>query len=186
MLMMGAVLGAVAVGAPGPARRGVPALPTDPDRIHRPGVYALATLPTYYCRRAAGPIQIDGMLEDEGWRDAAHTSAFLNWNARGLPQFLTSARLAWDARGLYVAFLCKDEDISSPYQKRDEPLSREDAAGVVVGIHGYPEHYFAFEVSPANVLSDARVYNPGPSEKLEADRAWNARRIQTAVRVDGT
>src|SRR5947209_6548508 len=67
---------------------------------------AVATLPTYRCRRTPRPIRTDEMWDDAGWRPAASTGPFPNWDARGVPEYPTEARLTYDDRTLYVAFRC--------------------------------------------------------------------------------
>jgi Carbohydrate-binding family 9 len=148
---------------------------------------AVAALPTYRCRLTPRPISADQMWDDAGWRRAASTGPFLNWDAQGVPEDPTEARLTYDDRALYVAFRCADRDIYSPYQNRDDSLWNEDVVELFLSIPDDPLHYYEFEVSPANVLFDARILNPAASgERTPGDKTWDAEGIKTSVRVEGT
>src|SRR5688572_20800494 len=113
-LILAAVLVSAAVHAQRLARRPLPS-----DRGDGlPGLYAVVRPPSVSCPRVRGEIQVDGALEDAGWRGIANTEAFLHANGKGLPAYPTVARLAWDYRFLYVGILCKDADVYSSYRQR--------------------------------------------------------------------
>jgi hypothetical protein len=150
-------------------------------------VEAVAALPTYRCRHAPGPLRADELWDDAGWLLVASTGPFLNWDAHGVPEYPSEARLAYDARNLYAGFHCTDRDIYSPYQNRDDPLWNEDVVELFIRLPSDPLHYYEFEVSPANLVFDAKIFNPtGSGEPLIGDKAWNAAGLKTAVRVEGT
>jgi hypothetical protein len=156
-------------------------------RSEVPGGETVAALPTYRCRRTPRPIRVDEMRDDAGWRNAESTGPFANWDAQGVPEYPTEARLAYDDRNLYVAFHCRDRDIVSPYQSRDDPLWNEDVVELFISLPEDPLQYYEFEVSPANVVFDARFRNPtGPGEQRTGGKEWNAAGLRTAVRVEGT
>ena len=59
----------------------------------------------YVCHRLAGPITIDGKLDDRAWRDVPWTADFVDieGGVRPRPRFRTRAKMAWDDRSFYVA-----------------------------------------------------------------------------------
>jgi hypothetical protein len=130
---------------------------------------------------------VDGRVDDAGWRRAASTGPFRNWEGHGVPEYSSEARLVYDDHNLYVAFHCADRDIASSYKNRDDPLWNEDVVELFIGLPGDPRHYYEFEVSPANVVFDARIFNPtGSGERITGDKSWNAAGLKTAVRLEGT
>ncbi len=144
------------------------------------------TLPRYECRRAAGPISADGALDDPGWSGIVPMSPLVHSNGAGLPVEATEVRACWDDRALYVAFACKDADIWARYENRDDPLYDEEVVEVFLCPTGNLAHYYELELSPANVLFDAKVFNPeGDRRSMLVDKDWNAAAIATGVRVSG-
>jgi hypothetical protein len=130
---------------------------------------------------------VDGSLDDAGWVGVPRTSPLLLANGEGAPTQSTEVRACWDAEYLYVSFACKDSDIWATLENRDDPIYDEEVVEVFLCPTGNLQHYYEFEVSPANVLFDAKVFSPkGDRATMLVDKEWNASRIQTGVRVSGT
>jgi hypothetical protein len=168
-----------------------PTAPGEPLRIpeppERPAPPERGALPRAACRRAAGEIAIDGSLDDPGWQGIAPLSALLLANGSGAPAQQTEVRLCWDDACLYVAFSCKDTDIRATFEHRDDPLYDEEVVELFLCPTGDLRHYFEIEVSPRNVVFDAKVFNPeGDRRTMLVDATWNAPGLRTAVRVSGT
>jgi hypothetical protein len=162
------------------ARAQPPAPPQFPEPARTPEV--IGDRPTYPCRRASSPVRIDGVLDETGWKQAPPTRPFRLSHGKGSPAAKTRVRALWDDRALYLAFECEDRVISSPYTRRDEPLYEAEVVEVFLATGGDPRRYIELEVSPANVLFDARVVNMRPGGKMTVDKAWNAPGLRSAVR----
>jgi carbonic anhydrase/acetyltransferase-like protein (isoleucine patch superfamily) len=144
------------------------------------------TLPRHLCPRANGPIVIDGALDDEGWRGIPPFSALVLSSGKGAPAQETELCACWDDTHLYLSFSCKDTDIWGNYLQRDDPLYDEEVVEFFLCPTGNLAHYFEFEISPQNVIFDARVFNPtGDRAAMLVEREWNASGLRTAVRVSG-
>ncbi|MGV3721095.1 MAG: carbohydrate-binding family 9-like protein, partial [Actinomycetota bacterium] len=164
-----------------------PAAPLAPMPVAKPEPPAPGSLPRYECRQAAGAIVVDGSLDDDGWAGVAALSPLVHANGEGQPINATEVRACWDAANLYVSFACKDSDIWANYEHRDDPLYDEEVVELFLCPKGDLRHYFEMEVSPANVIFDAKVFNPeGDRATMLVDREWNAPGLRTAVRVSGT
>jgi hypothetical protein len=130
---------------------------------------------------------IDGSLDDAGWVGVPKLSPLVLSNGGGAPVQATELRACWDDRNLYVSFACKDTDIWANYENRDDPLYDEEVVELFLCPTGDLRHYFELEVSPANVLFDAKVFSPdGDRSLMLVDREWNGMGIRSAVRVSGT
>jgi carbonic anhydrase/acetyltransferase-like protein (isoleucine patch superfamily)/bifunctional DNA-binding transcriptional regulator/antitoxin component of YhaV-PrlF toxin-antitoxin module len=165
--------------APGPASpaAGAPRKPQPPV----PGM-----LPRYECRRAAGPIVVDGSLDDPGWAGIPAMSNLVHSNGAGPPAQDTEVKACWDDTCLYLSYACKDTDIWGNFERRDDPLYDEEVVEFFLCPTGELQHYFEFEISPLNVLFDAKVFNPDADRRtLLVDRTWDASGMRTAVRVSG-
>jgi carbonic anhydrase/acetyltransferase-like protein (isoleucine patch superfamily) len=164
-----------------------PAAPEPPQAAPQAAHAKQGTLPRYECRRAAGGIAVDGSLDDAGWVGVPRMSPLVLANGEGAPTEATEVRACWDAEYLYVSFACKDSDIWATLENRDDPIYDEEVVEVFLCPTGNLQHYYEFEVSPANVLFDAKVFSPeGDRATMLVDKEWNAKRIQTGVRVSGT
>jgi len=141
-------------------------------------------LPIYECRRASGPIRIDGVLDEEDWRHAqAMTLNECTTGAPLPPELRTLARMLWDSENLYVSFDVADPDIRCTLTERDDCLFEEDVVELFVAMRGLPEvqgHFAEFEISPTGVLMD--LYNLAPYKSLIN---WDAKGWRCATRIDG-
>ncbi|MBI3912351.1 MAG: hypothetical protein HY320_15640, partial [Armatimonadetes bacterium] len=146
-----------------------------------------AALPRYECVRAAGPVTVDGSLDEFAW-SAAGPMGFLHLShGHGEPKLQAEVRTCWDEENLYIAFSCKDTDVWATHTRRDDPLYEEEVVEAFLCPTGDLRHYYEFELSPANVLFDARVFNPDLDRRtMLLDTDYNAAGIRTGVNVSGT
>lgn len=165
-----------------PSRRAVPR----PSRSAKPTTKAY--LPTYTVLRAAGPITIDGRLDEPTWAGLRPVSSFVIHDGTHAATALTEAKLCWDDRNLYVTFTCADKDLRAKYTKRDDPVCRDDAVEVFLCPTNNLTDYYEFEVNPRNAVWDGKDHNPDllPNKKTTYDDTWNCSGLLTAVHADGT
>ena len=141
--------------------------------------------PAYECRRATGPIVVDGKLDEEAWQHAPPTPAFVfPWAdlQAGGPRQRTVARLLWDDDCLYVAFECEDSDITAVHTNRDDPTYKDDC--VEIFIAPKPDRsrfYFGFEMNARGVLYD---YFYAPPEAFIT--LYDTGGVQVRTQIDGT
>jgi Carbohydrate family 9 binding domain-like len=139
-------------------------------------------LPTYRAERAVGPVTVDGRLEEPAWSRAAPVR-LVEALTGGTPKYRTEARLLWDEGALYLAFSCEDDEVwVSPGRKDDGAIYEDEVVEFFLDPSGAGRGYVEIEVSPANVLFDARF----ASWRADLDwaRTWSSG-ARTAVRVDG-
>jgi hypothetical protein len=112
-------------------------------------------------RKATGPIQIDGKLDEGDWTNAAlATDFFLNYPSDTLaPQFQTEARMTFDDHALYVAFVCYDNQLPNVVQslRRDFEYGSNDNAMIVLGPYNDGLNGFFFSISPEGVQLEGTV-----------------------------
>jgi hypothetical protein len=126
---------------------------------------------------AAGPIFLDGDMDDPGWlKESARTNAFVT--AEGEPAHpYSDARLVWGDGHLYVTLYAADEDIRATRTKTDEPLWLEDAFHLVF-TNGRTER--AIDVSPLGTITDGSRTDGGAF-----DYAWESG-AHVSREADGT
>ena len=91
----------------------------------------MSELPVYICRRATGPIVIDGHLDDPAWASAEAVPLLLADTSND-PRQPTQARLLWDDDYLYVAFSCQDDDIWGTTIERDQDIYNQEVVEVFI------------------------------------------------------
>lgn len=122
-------------------------------------------IPRYEVRRATGPINIDGLMNEPAW-EAASPPAELHglWESQTGPRQATRARLLWDDNYLYVGYDVEDIDITAQYTQQDDPVYLDDA--VEIFINPRPEQiglYYGLEMNARTVyydylLHEARIF----------------------------
>ena len=133
---------ALALGDPGDSFGAVPR----PTRI--PRWFSLAGVPDSpaspiraTCRRATGPITIDGVPDEAAWADASWSAPFTAIETgEGVP-LESRVALLWDDHALYAAFAFEDPDPSATDTEHHHWvfLSDPDAELFVAGPEGYVE-----------------------------------------------
>ena len=79
-------------------------------------------LPVYEVARVTQPIQIDGRLDEQAWREAQPVGNFVN-NRDGTPSNIkTEARILYSDKYIFFAFRSVDTNIWSTFKRRDEHL----------------------------------------------------------------
>lgn len=142
-------------------------------------------LPLYVCRRATGPIAIDGRLDEPDWRSVEPMVLRLTDTGR-TPRQKTEVRALWDETCLYVAFHCRDDDVWATIAERDGPLWEEEVVEVFVDDDRDGITYLEYEINPLNALVDLYVVNrTGRREDVKFMLDWNSDGIRHAVTVDG-
>ena len=100
------------------------------------------------------------------------------------PSSVSICRTEFDLR---VRFCCSDQDIWGTYVNRDDPLYEEEVVEVFLCPTGDLRHYYESEVSPRNVIFDAKVYSPDLHRgTMQVDIGWDCPGLETKVTVDGT
>jgi hypothetical protein len=106
-------------------------------------------LTRYTCRRAAGPIVVDGRLDKPAWRRAPRSPRFVDL-ITGRPGFFdTQAAALWDDENLYVAFWIEEPFVSARLTERDATIFQEN--DVEVFIDG-GDCYYEFEINALNTV----------------------------------
>lgn len=155
-------------GAPGTGTVPQPSPASPPPA--GPKVYRIST--------AAGPIKIDGVLEEAAWERAERIDlAFETFPGNNLPaRVQTQAQVAYDTENLYVAFRAQDPSpgkIRAHLSDRDKAFS-DDFVGIVLDSFNDERRGFEFFVNPLGVQMDLSINDVGGSEDETWDALWNA------------
>jgi Carbohydrate family 9 binding domain-like len=137
---------------------------------------------SYTVKRALGPIQIDGALDEASWKAAETTGPFRLNDGSGSAQNRVEAKLIWDDERLYFAFDCEDTDVFATMKRRDEHLWEEEVVEMFIDPDGDGKNYLELEVNPLNTFLDIFILTPVvpiPYESYTIPAKW-------AVNVKGS
>lgn len=130
-------------------------------------------------------ITLDGRLDEPAWKGSEWTRWWGNpmGNAKnGAP--MTRAKFMWTPDHLYIAVEARDLDVWGTLTQRDSNTWEQEVIELFIDADGDRRDYLELQVSPANVLFDARFKSY--RSDLTVARAWNMKGFETAVWVDGT
>ncbi|MGE0394666.1 MAG: carbohydrate binding family 9 domain-containing protein, partial [Vicinamibacterales bacterium] len=148
------------------------ALPDDPMAL------AATPRPAATAVRAAGPIAVDGALDDEAWQVAKAMDGFLQ--AEPLQgqaaSETTEVRVLFDDEAVYVGAWLNDADpagIVTTSERRDAFLGDQDSFQVVFDTFHDRQNGFLFGTNASGVQFDAQVRNQVPNSNW--DGSWEVR-----------
>ncbi len=159
------------------AQRSDPA--TDPGQASRPSLAA---------RRAAAPVVLDGLLDDQDWALADSTDGLFHQSIprQGAPSSeRTVVRVLYDDEHLYVGAVMYDrhpEALVSAGLEQDFATQDSDIFGIALDTYLDRQNAFLFAVNPAGALFDAQAFN----DQQSVNRAWEGVvHVATSVGADG-
>jgi hypothetical protein len=125
------------------------------DRGHRRQLQAGATAapPTVRsaeCRWAAGPITLDGKLDEPAWRDAQEITEFSAYWENRPAKTATKARLLWDDQYLYFAADMEDTDLYADVTEHNGMCWFNDVFELFFRPAQDRLGYYEFQVNAAN------------------------------------
>jgi hypothetical protein len=135
--------------------------------------------------RAAGPIAIDGNLDDPGWQGAVRIDRWYEVNPgdNTEPKVRNVGYLTYDDRYFYAGFEFEDPDpsaIRAPYADRDNiGNGYDDYGGVVIDARHSGHTATFFVVTPRNVQYDS-VTDDASGEDSSPDFFWASATRTTA------
>ncbi len=151
------------------------------------GAACSSTPRRYTCRPAAGPIVIDGLPTEPGWRTADWTEPFMDIQGPGhpRPRFATRARLTYDANYLYVAADMEEPHLCATLTEHDAIIWHDNDFEIFLDPDGDGRNYYEIEVNAHNTVFDLLLVRPyrdgGP-----AQHDWHAAGLRSAVHLEGT
>jgi hypothetical protein len=111
--------------------------------------------------RARGAVSANGELDEEDWKRAARTDAFLERAGGSAAQPHSEAKLLWDDRFLYLALYATDRDIRATVATHDGAVWVDDSFALRFVPEGDRTTRLALDVSAAGVLTDVRETDDG-------------------------
>ena len=120
-------------------------------------------LARYTCYRAAGPITIDGRLDEPDWQAAPVSTPFVDIVTGEPAWFDTRVRLLWDDKCLYFGFTAQETDVWATLTGRDSKIWQDNDLEVFIA---GGNAYYEFEINALNTIYEVfwvwkDMYYPG-------------------------
>jgi hypothetical protein len=117
----------------------------------------------YTCYRAAGPINVDGRLDEPSWSLAPRSTPFVDIVTGKPAWFDTRVALLWDDEHLYFGFTAEETDVWGTLTERDSKIWEENDLEIFIA---GKDAYYEFEISANNVIYEVfwiwkDVHKPG-------------------------
>jgi hypothetical protein len=130
--------------------------------------------------RAAGPIDVDGRLDEGAWLAAPVAKNFVQNDPReGEPAtFDTEVRLLYDDDALYIGVFAKDDSPDSiivSELRKDFNTGNGDSFQVVIDTFHDERNGYQFAVNPAGAKWDSQMSNEGRDQNSNWDGVWDVR-----------
>lgn len=145
----------------------------------------LTELPSYKALKISKPPRIDGILDDECWKDAHIATDFvvIEPNFGKKTDRKTIAKIVYDNLAIYVSFYCYDSDpknIRRELTQRDDISGAADYIGVAFDTYDDNLNGTRFFVTAAGVQADSRM-QPDDND-FSLDLVWDSR---VTLQADG-
>lgn len=130
-------------------------------------------------------ITLDGRVDEPAWASTEWTRWWGNpLGISGVRSPMTRAKFLWTPEALYIAVEARDSDVWGTLTERDSNTWEQEVIELFIDADGDRRDYLELQVSPANVVFDARFKRH--RSDLKVARAWDMKGFETAVWVDGT
>ena len=129
-------------------------------------------------------VTVDGKLDEPFWANAAWTPSFTAPNGSDALVPQVKAAFFWTPTTLYVGVKSEDTDVWTDFTERDSNTWEQEVIEMFIDADGDQKDYLELQVTPANVVFDARF--EAKRSDLAKARAWNMSDFRSAAFVDGT
>lgn len=110
---------------------------------------AAQELAHYTAYRAAGPIRIDGKLDEPSWKMAPRSKAFVDIVTGQPAWFDTRVAILWDDTYLYFGYTAAEPHVSATLTQRDSRIYEDnDLEMFIAG----KDAYYEFEINALNTI----------------------------------
>ncbi len=136
-------------------------------------------------RNNAGPLVLDGKLDEEAWSQADEASVFTQTDPdEGMPATeKTQVRVLYDEENLYFGVQCWDsqaESILATELRRDNNFNNDDTFTIILDTFHDHRSAFLFRINPRGAQYDALITDEGRDVNTNWDEKW-----AVEARMDG-
>jgi hypothetical protein len=138
-------------------------------------VAAVSAAPVVTAKIVASGPKVDGILDDESWKDAQKYTGFHEVYTCGDAAAKTEVTVCADSSHLYFAFICYDsqpERISARQRQRNASLRYDDNVAVLIDTLHNDKSYYQFTINPLGTQNESIPYGSASNITWRGD--WQA------------
>jgi hypothetical protein len=145
-------------------------------------------LPRHYiCYKVSGPIVLDGKLNEESWKAASWSDAFLDIEGPEMPAPAeqTHIKMLWDDSSLYIGGHIETKNIWATLTEHDGIVFHDNDFEIFINPDGNNHNYGELEFNAFGTLMDIFLGKPYRNGGFPIF-GWECKGIQYAVSYNGT
>lgn len=141
----------------------------------------------YVCRRAPGPVQVDGDIHKSVWKDAAWTTDFVDieGDLKPRPRYRTRVKMMWDDTYFYICAQMEEPHVWGTFTQRDSVIFQDNDFEVFLNPSCDTRNYYELEINALNTVWDLLLRKPY-REGGKGENGFDIKGLMTAVKVHGT
>jgi Carbohydrate family 9 binding domain-like len=101
---------------------------------------------------------IDGVANDDAWKNAATFGPFVAWDLASPVTRTTTVKMVWRDHRLFTLFVMDDPDAHSPFVAHDDPLYEGETWEMFVDADGDGDDYSELQANVRDVTFDASFH----------------------------
>ncbi len=141
----------------------------------------------YVCYRAAGPMVMDGRLDEADWQHAPWTEDFIDIEGPHMPTpfHRTRVKMLWDNDYLYIAAELEEDHIWATFTERESIIFHENNFEVFIDPSGDTHNYYELEINALGTIWDLMLTKPYRNSGLPIS-AWDISGFKKGIKLKGT
>ncbi|MCP3927772.1 MAG: carbohydrate-binding family 9-like protein [Bacteroidetes bacterium] len=143
----------------------------------------------YICYQTNDSLDIDGMLNEDSWRNTPWTEDFrdISGGQKPSPPLQTRTKMMWNEKYFYIAAQLEEPHIWANLTRHDAVIFQDDDFEVFIDPDGDGQNYFELELNAFNTSWDLLLLTAYRVPGLpHAVNSWEIMGLQTAVHISGT
>lgn len=149
------------------------------------GVAAQKVPRQYITYKTIDEIQIDGLDNEQSWKEATWSDTFIDIEGEKKPTYKTQMKMIWDDTCLYFFAKMEEAHVWGTLKKRDTVIFYNNDFEIFIDPDGDTHNYMEFEMNALNTVWDLFLTKPYRNHGKVLDN-WDIHGIKSAVNIDGT
>lgn len=142
---------------------------------------------TYVAYRAAGPIILDGILDESDWQHAPWTDEFQDIEGLRMPAplFSTKVKMLWDDKYFYIAAKLEEPHLWATLTERESVIFHDNNFEVFIDPSGDTHNYYELEINALGTIWDLILTKPYRNGGIPIS-AWDVAGFEFGIQLQGT
>lgn len=142
---------------------------------------------TYIVYKVEVPIEIDGLIDKDAWKNVKWTRSFgdIRGSQAPKPKYNTRAKMLWDDQYFYIAAELEEPHVWATKTEHDAVIFMDNNFEVFIDPNGDTHHYYELEVNAFGTFWDLMLTKPYRNGGRAID-AWDIKGLKVGINIRGT